>query len=134
VPNGWHICALTAAGIAMGLGELVFCLAVLVAGCIGAGFAIDGLRTLAFIAIVFGNQATTYNIRERRQLRSSWPSAWLAVASVADIAIASTLAIGGFAMMALPIWMVAATLAAAALAAVLLDLIKRPVYARLGIV
>ena len=41
------------------------------------GFGIDALRTLAFIAIVFGNQATTYTNRERRHLWSSRPSIWL---------------------------------------------------------
>jgi len=35
------------------------------------GFDLERLRTLAFIVIVFGNQATTYTNRERQRLWSS---------------------------------------------------------------
>jgi H+-transporting ATPase len=42
------------------------------------------------------------------------------------------LAVGGIAMTPLPLWLIAATLAAAAAFALLLDLIKVPVFARLG--
>jgi RND family efflux transporter MFP subunit len=55
------------------------------------------------------------------------------VSSVADIAIASTLAVGGIAMTPLPALMVVGTLAAAAAFAFVLDLVKVPVFARLGI-
>jgi len=97
------------------------------------GFEIGELRTLAFVVIVFGNQATTYTNRERRHLWSSRPSFWLVVSSIADLLIASTLAIGGIAMTPLPAWIVAGTLAAAAVFAVILDLVKVPVFRRLGI-
>jgi H+-transporting ATPase len=55
------------------------------------------------------------------------------VSSVADIAIASTLAIGGIAMTPLPALLVAGTLAAAAAFAVILDLVKVPAFRRLRI-
>ena len=61
----------------------------------------EALRTLAFVVLVFGSQATIYAIRERRHLWGSRPSLLLAVSSVADIAIASTLAVGGIAMIRL---------------------------------
>ena len=89
---------------------------------------IGALRTLAFVVIVFGNQATTYANRERRHLWSSRPSLWLVVSSVADILIASTLAVGGIAMTPLPAWVVAGTLAAAAVFAFMLDFVKAPVF------
>jgi H+-transporting ATPase len=82
---------------------------------------------------VFGNQATTFTNRERWHLWSSRPSVWLIVSSVADLLIASTLAIGGIAMTALPAFIVAATLAAAAVFAVIIDLVKVPAFRRLGI-
>ena len=88
---------------------------------------------MAFVVIVFGNQATTYTNRERRHLWSSRPSIWLLVSSVADLLIASTLAVGGIAMTPLPAWVVAGTLAAAVVFAVLLDLVKVPVFQRLKI-
>jgi H+-transporting ATPase len=97
------------------------------------GFAIEPLRTLAFVAIVFGNQATTYTNRERRRLWSSRPSYWLAASSVADILIAAVLAIGGIAMAPLPALVVTAVLAAAMAFAVVLDFVKVPLFRRLQI-
>jgi H+-transporting ATPase len=132
-PNAWRIGHLTIAGVVEGFGELVFCTAVLTFGAWRLGFPIGALRTLAFIAIVFGNQATTYTNRGRPRLWSSRPSNWLVASSIGDIAIASTLAIGGVAMTPLPALLVAGTLAAAAAFAFALDLLKAPVFARLGI-
>jgi H+-transporting ATPase len=132
-PNAWRIGNLTIAGVIMGIGELVFCTSILAFGAYRTGFDIGALRTLAFIVIVFGNQATMYTNRERRHLWSSHPSFWVIVSSVADLLIASTLAIGGIAMTPLPAWTVAGTLAAAAVFAVILDMVKVPAFRRLGI-
>ncbi|WP_158800717.1 HAD-IC family P-type ATPase [Acidisoma sp. L85] len=132
-PNAWRIGHLTIAGVIMGMGELLFCTAVLAFGAYRLGFTISALQTLAFVVIVFGNQATTYTNRERRHLWSSRPSIWLLLSSVADLLIASTLAIGGIAMTPLPAWVVAGTLAAAVAFAILLDFVKVPVFRRLRI-
>jgi H+-transporting ATPase len=132
-PNGWQIGNLTIAGVIMGVGELLFCTAILAFGAYRMGFTISALQTLAFVVIVFGNQATTYTNRERRHLWSSRPSIWLLLSSVADLLIASILAVGGIAMTPLPAWVVAGTLAAAAVFAILLDLVKAPVFQRLEV-
>jgi H+-transporting ATPase len=132
-PNAWQIGNLTMAGVIMGMGELLFCASVLALAAYRMAFKIDALQTLAFVVIVFGNQATTYTNRERRHLWCSRPSTWLVVSSVADILVASTLAIGGFAMTPLPAWIVAATLAVAAAFAIVLDFVKVPVFRRFGI-
>jgi H+-transporting ATPase len=94
------------------------------------GFDIKSLQTLAFVAIVFGNQATTYTNRGRPRLWSTRPSVWLIGSSVADILIASTLAIAGIAMAPLPVAVVAGTLATAIVFTVLLELVKVPVFRR----
>ena len=133
MPNAWKIANLTVAGVVMGVGELVFCSAILAFGSYRMGFDMATLRTLSFVVIVFGNQATTYTNRERRRLWSSRPSYWLAASSVADIMIASILAVGGIAMTPLPVFVVAGTLAAAIAFAVVLDFVKVPVFRRLGI-
>ena len=132
-PNAWQIGNLTIAGVIMGIGELVFCVAVLAFGLYRLRFGIDALQTLTFVVIVFGNQATTYTNRERRHLWSSRPSIWLLLASVADLLIASTLAVAGIAMTPLPALMVAGMLAAAVVFAIILDFVKVPVFRRLGI-
>jgi H+-transporting ATPase len=132
-PNAWQIGHLTIAGVVMGIGELAFCAAVLAFGAWRLGLDIRALRTLAFVVIVFGNQATTYINRGRPRLWSSRPSIWLVASSVGDLLIASTLAVGGIAMTPLPIWAVAGTLAATVAFAFVLDLVKVPVFARLKI-
>jgi H+-transporting ATPase len=94
---------------------------------------IQALQTLAFIILVFGIQAVIYAIRDRRHLWGSRPSLWLMISSVADILIAASLAVSGFAMTSLPVSLVVGTLAAAAAFAFLLDVMKLPVFARLEI-
>ncbi len=133
MPNTWRIGRLTIAGVVLGICLLAFCSGVLAVGKFEVGLEIEALRTLAFIALVFGSQATLYAIRQRRHLWGSRPSLWLAASSVADVLIASTLAVGGIAMTALSALIVVGTLAAAIALAVVLDLVKLPVFARLGI-
>jgi H+-transporting ATPase len=89
---------------------------------------------LAFLAIVFGNQATLYALRERRRLWSwSASSRWLVLSSVADLLIACTLAAYGIVMTALPALLVAGTLAAPFAFAFLADVAKFPLFSRLRI-
>jgi H+-transporting ATPase len=133
LPNTWRIRNLTFAGLMMGFGELIFCLAILAFGKYYLHFDLETLRTLAFVVIVFGNQATMYNNRERRHVWSSVPSAWVIFSSMADLVIAITLAVIGIAMKPLPVWVVLGVLAAAMVFALSLDLIKVPVFQRLNI-
>jgi H+-transporting ATPase len=97
------------------------------------GLEIEALRTVAFVAIVFGNQATTYTNRERRRLGASRPSGWLIGSSAVDLLIASTLAIRGIAMAPLPMAVVGGILGAAAAFGFILDFAKVPVFRRLRI-
>jgi H+-transporting ATPase len=133
-PNAWRIAALTIAGVFMGISELVFCTAVLATAKFGLGPGIEALRTVAFVAIVFGNQAATYTNRERQRMGSCRPSRLLVGSSVVDLLIASTLAIFGIAMAPVPVVVVAGTLVAAAAFAFVLDFAKVPVFRRLGII
>jgi H+-transporting ATPase len=133
MPNAWHIGRLTVAGVIMGLCLLAFCTGVLAVGEFALGLEIDALRTLAFVALVFGGQATLYALRERRHLWKSRPSRWVAVSSVTDVLITAVLAIGGIAMTPLPAFVLAGMLAAAAAFAFILDAVKVPAFARLGI-
>ena len=134
MPNRWRIGALTIAGVFMGVCELIFCTAVLAIAKFRLGFSIDMLRTLAFVAVVFGNQATTYTNRERQRLGSCRPSPLLVGCSALDLLIASTLATCGVAMSRLPILVVGGTLVAAAVFAFIVDFAKVPLFKRLKIV
>jgi H+-transporting ATPase len=120
-------------GVTLGVCLLAFCSGVLAVGRFWMNLGTEALRTLAFVVLVFGSQATIYAIRERRHLWGSRPSLLLAVSSIADIAIASTLAVAGIAMTSLSVLLVVGTLAAALIFAFILDLVKVPVFARFGI-
>jgi H+-transporting ATPase len=132
-PNVWRIGNLTVAGLFMGIGELILCVAVLTVGIRVLKYDTAQLQTLAFVVIVFGNQATTYNNRVRLRLWSSRPSVWLIVSSIADILIAAAFAIGGIEMKSISAPAVLGTLAAAAGFAMLWDFAKVPVFRRLNI-
>jgi H+-transporting ATPase len=132
-PNAWRIGPLTIAGVVMGVGELIFCIAVLAVGKFRMELGIEALRTLSLVALVFGSEATLYAVRERRRLWSSRPSVWVVASSVCDLLIIVMLATRGIAMTALPLPVIAWTLAAAAAFGLVLDLVKAPVFNRLRI-
>ena len=132
-PNAWKIRRLTYAGILMGLGELAYCTTLLALGKYRLHLDIEALRTLGFVAIVFGNQATTYNNRERRHLWASRPSLWVLLSSCADLLIASALSIDGIAMLPLPPLTVVGAFMGAVVFAVIFDIVKVPALRRLGI-
>jgi H+-transporting ATPase len=133
LPNAWRIGKLTIAGVFMGVSELIFCTTLLAIAKFRLGFGIEALRTLAFVAVVYGNQATTYTNRERGHLGASRPSGWLIGSSVVDLTIASTLALTGIAMTPLALTTLAEIFVAALVFAFVVDFIKVPVFNRLGI-
>ena len=133
MPNEWRIGRLTLAGVFMGVAELGFCTLILVLGRSHLKPGLGGLRTLAFLSLVYGNQATTYLNRTRRHLWSIRPSPLLLASTGLDLAIASVLAARGIAMTPLPVWVLAATLAGAAGFALLVDFIKIPLFSYLKV-
>jgi H+-transporting ATPase len=130
-PNTWRIDHLTIAGTALAVCNLIFCSAVLAIGRFRLDLATAPLQTLAAVTLVFSGQAVFYVARERGHLWSSWPSRWLVLSSVADVAIISTLATRGILMAPLPGAVIGAVLAAAFALAFLLDMTKLAVFARL---
>ncbi len=133
MPNAWRIGSLTVAGVIIGLCLLAFCTGLLAAGKYEFGLGTDALRTVTFLSVVFGGQATIYAIRERQHLCRSAPSVWLLVSSVADISIGSVLAIFGIAMTPLAPMVVAEMFGAAVVFTIVLDVVKLPIFARLRI-
>jgi H+-transporting ATPase len=132
-PNSWQIDRITSAGVMLGLCFLAFSTAVLAVGKFQLHLGIEALQTLTVVSIVFGSQATTYIIRGRQHLWGLRPSIWLVLSSVADVLIISTLATFGIAMAPLPIAIIATELGAAVAFGAILDLVKIPVFVRLGI-
>jgi H+-transporting ATPase len=133
IPNAWRIDKLTIAGVFVGIAELLFCTAALIIAKFYLGFGIEMLQTLAFVLIVFGNQATVYTNRERQRMGSCRPSLWFIGSSVLNLLIVSTLATFGIAMAPLPLFVVGGVLVAAVIFAFILDFAKVPVFKRLKI-
>ena len=134
VPNNWRIGPLTIAGIFMGVSELAFCGGALAFGNFHLRLGVATLQTLAFFVLVCGNQATMYAVRSRGRIWSSpRPSRWLVLSSVADLAIAATLAGCGWLMLPLPCWVLGGVLAGAFAFAFAVDWVKIPVFGRLKI-
>lgn len=132
-PNVWRVGGLALAGLILGACQLAFSVVVLVAGRGLAGLGVGPLRTLAFVATVFGSQATLYAIRQRRRFRGSPPSVWVLASTAADIAIGCGVAIGGLGTAPLPAATVGLVFAAALAFGMVMDVAKLPLFARLRI-
>ena len=133
MPNSWQIGRITAAGATLGFCFLVFCTAILAFGKFELRLGLGQLQTLSAIALVYGSQAITYAIRERRFFWGLRPTFWLVLSSIVDILFISVLAIRGIAMEALPFTVLASELGAAVLFYLILNAIRIPVFARLKI-
>jgi H+-transporting ATPase len=132
-PNSWQIGRITGSGVILGICFLAFATAVLAIGKFELQLGTSGLQTLSVVAVVFGSQATIYAIRSRRHLWGLRPTKWLVLSSIADVLIISTLAVRGIAMAPLPLSVIACEFAGALVFGLVLDSIKIPVFARLGI-
>jgi len=126
-PSIWRMRDITRAAVVLGVCKLGFSTAMLAIGKFKLGLTPEELQTLAFVTIVFGNQAVLYVLRERRHMWRSKPGAWVLASSVLDIGVVSVLAWSGTLMTPLPLGIAAAVFTAAAGFAVVLDQIKMPV-------
>ncbi len=128
-PSLWRMRNITAAAIILGACKLAFSTSLLAFGTFRLALDVGQLQTLAFVTLVFGNQAVMYVLRERRPMWNSKPGNWVLASSFVDIAIVSTLALSGILMEPLPWHVVAAVFVAAAGFALVLDRIKLPITA-----
>jgi H+-transporting ATPase len=133
MPNSWNVGKITGAAVVLGLCFLSFCVLNLAVGKFELRLGIEALRTLCVVAIVFGSQATIYALRARRRMWGLRPTTWLVFCSIADVLIITVLASRGIAMAPLPLSILACEFAAAVVFGVILDGIKIPIFARLGI-
>jgi H+-transporting ATPase len=132
-PSVWKIGSLTAAGIIMGIFDLLFCVACFSTGRFLLNLDTGTLQTLTVVTLVFSGQAVFYVARERQHLWSSRPGKWLIVSSAVDLTLISLLAVNGVLMRPLAVTIVAGLLAAAVIFSLLLDLLKVALFRRLTI-
>jgi H+-transporting ATPase len=132
-PSRWRMRNITAAALALGLCKLGFSTAMLALGEFRLGLGAAELQTLAFVTLVFGNQAVLFVVRERHHMWSSKPGTWVLAASAADIAIVLVLALSGILMEPLPWRVMVAVFFAAIGFAFMLDQIKLSITVRIKI-
>ncbi len=126
-PSKWHMPGITRAALVLGVCKLGFSASMLAIGKFKLGLGQAELQSLAFVTLVFGNQALLYVLRERHHMWHSRPGRWVLASSVLDIGGASALAWSGSLMAPLPIAITAGVFVAAMVFAVVLDQIKIPV-------
>ena len=126
-PSHWHMRGITAAALVLGIVKLGFSAGIVAFARFHLGIVDRELQTVAFAALVFGNQALLFALRERRRLWSSRPSHWVLASSAADVAIGSALAVSGALMAALPWRLLLDMFGAAVVFALALDQIKLPI-------
>jgi H+-transporting ATPase len=123
-PDVWRIRRITLIAIVLGLAKLAFSVAILAVGVYWLGLAASELQTLAFVALIFGGQATVYVVRERRRMVRSLPGTWLVVSSLVDVAFAMLLASAGILMAPIHPILIISVLALTVIFAAFLDIIK----------
>lgn len=133
IPSAWHMRSITGAAILLGACKLAFSSTMLAAGKFWLGLGPSELPTMAFVTLVFGNQALLYVLRERGHMWGSKPGIWVLASSAIDIAFASVLALAGILMEPLSWRLIAASFAAAIGFALILDQIKLPIVSRFKI-
>ena len=132
-PNAWRIRNLVLAAIPLGVFKLSNYVGVLAIGWFVLGLGPDEMRTFTFVMLVFGGQATVYVLREHGHFWSSRPASVMLFASLADVAIVASLAIGGVLMTPLPPAIVGILVIATLVFALALDFVKIAVFYRLRI-
>jgi H+-transporting ATPase len=132
-PSVWKIGRLTAAGVIMGIFDLLFCITCFSTGRFLLNLDIGALQTLTVVTLVFSGQAVFYVARERQHLWSSRPGKWLVVSSAVDLTLISLLAVNGILMKPLSIAVVASLFAAAIIFSFLLDSVKVVLFRRFKI-
>ncbi len=123
-PSVWKIRRLTAAGIIMGMFDLLFCVTCFSTGRFLLNLDTATLQTLTVVTLVFSGQAVFYVARERHRLWSSRPGKWLIISSAVDLTLISLLAVNGLLMRPLAIAIVVGLFAAAIVFCFLLDAVK----------
>ncbi len=132
-PNVWRVGHLALAAIPLGATKLAYCVGVLAIGWYGLHLSPDQMRSLTFLTLVLAGQANMYVLRTRGRFWRSLPVPIMLIASVANIAIVTTLVLAGLLMTALSPAIVAPVFAATLGFALLFDQIKLMVFARIRI-
>ncbi|MEO1766848.1 plasma-membrane proton-efflux P-type ATPase [Thiobacter aerophilum] len=133
-PQRWRVGALVGAAFVFAALCLVFSFGFYWWGRTAWGLDPAQAQTLAFLILVFTNQANVYVLRCDGPLWSLAPGRWMLRASLADVVAVTLLAGLGLLMAAVPWTLVGVLLGATLGFALILDQVKRFVFPRFAIV
>jgi len=132
-PDRWHVGNLLLNGATIAAAILILSFAVFFTARDRLHLPLGQLQTLIFLMLVFSGQGTVYLVREREHFWRSRPGPWLITASLADIAVVSTLAIEGILMAPIAPAMVSGLLLLVAGYLVAVDFLKVRVFKALAL-
>jgi H+-transporting ATPase len=127
-PDNWNIKKLSFIGGILAFFILGFSFFILYAGNKLFHLSILEIRTLIFVTLVFTGQATIYLIREKKHFWNSRPSFCLMASSFFNIIAVSFMAIKGFLMEPLSLYLILGLLISIAAYYFFLDLIKIKIF------
>ncbi|HEY1154873.1 MAG TPA: hypothetical protein VGE95_01050, partial [Arthrobacter sp.] len=133
-PDTWQAGRIIAGAVAVAIPMLAASTAVLVLAhgpWLHAG--IEELRTVVFLTLVFSSQLTIYIVRTGAPAWRDPPSKWLLAATALGVLAAATLALTGTLMPPVPPSVLAGVAVIVLAGALIADVIKVPVFRRLGI-
>lgn len=133
-PEKWRISNLMLGAGALAFLMLLLSFAVFFFGKNVLHLPFDQLQTLVFLLLVFTGQGNVYLVRERRHMWNSLSGKWLIISSVLDIVIVMVMAIVGILMTAISPLLIGALLAIVIVYLFIVDLLKVPMFAYLGII
>ncbi|MEJ0018954.1 MAG: HAD-IC family P-type ATPase [Acetobacteraceae bacterium] len=132
-PNTWRVRNLIVAAVPLGLCKLSYCVAMLAVGWYLLHLDPGEMQTLTFLMLILAGQANTFVLREHGHFWRSHPAWIMLLASMADVACVTFLAIGGVLMTPLPAAVAAMLFVSTLVFAVVLDTVKIAVLARVQI-
>ena len=132
-PDRWNIRSLVSAAALLGVFIAVLSFVIWRLGVDVWHLRLAQQQTLNFIALVLSGQGTVYLVRERRHFWRSRPSGVLLASSLGDLVVVTLLATFGVFMAAIPLSLIAATLAVMLAYLLFVDVVKVRIFRTLHV-
>ena len=132
-PDRWDVRSLVSAGLGIAAILLCFSFGIVWAGRTAFRLPIPTLQTVVFVWLVFSGQAIVYLVRERHHVWRTRPGPWLVASTLGDLLAVTGLATRGWLMAPVAPATVLALLGLALTYLAGADLLKLPLFRRLGL-
>ncbi len=130
-PNVWRVRSVITGALGVALPMLVASLAVLWSARSVFALPLGEVRTIIFLTLVFGSQATIYVVRSGSAAWRVRPPKFVLMMSALGLAVSTLLGLAGLYMQQVPWQVVAVLLLVVVVASLVADAIKAPLFRRL---